>query len=93
MTKIRCGDSIALDLDQVVAWTKLEIPEHFNGGDKMLHLFFTGADGGFQISLSGVGEKAFNRLHKLLVARFAVDLVDDSSLPWANEISEGQELE
>ena len=75
MTKIRCGDSLGIDLDQVAAWTKLK---YCCGGSETLTLFFIGTDSGFNVCKETVGEKAFNRLHKLLLEQF-IDLVVDTN--------------
>ncbi len=77
MTRIRCGDDIAVDLDQVIAWKKLTLlnsPE----GTEVLKLFFVGNSSDFSITSSAVGQEAFDCLHKLLTHRFPVDLAVES---------------
>jgi len=90
MVKIRCGDSIGIDLDQVVAWKKVKLLNS-SEGNKAISLYFAGACDGISVSCGTVGQKAFNRLHRLLVARFAMDLDADDNLPWGLAI-DGQPL-
>lgn len=85
MTKIRCGDSLGVDLDKVVAWSKGQ-RRNYEGTTELLLLYFAGADDGFFcVSRSAVGCQAFARLHKLLLDRFAIDLACDNNLSASKE--------
>lgn len=79
MTKIRCGDSIGIDLDQVVAWKKVKLLNSAEGNEA-LSLYFVGVPDGISVSRSTVGYQTFARLTNLLVDRFAIDLAGENSL-------------
>jgi hypothetical protein len=84
MTKIRCGDSIGLDLDQVVLWERFTSKEE----KKVLLLVFTGVTHSCcEIPEDSVGSQAFSYLHKLLLDRFAIDLASEKNLPCENDDS------
>lgn len=71
MLKIRCGDKIGVDIDQVVAW-KLYTPDKQRG--ETLALFFLAAGDTLHISRNLVGCQAFEYVHALLLERFNEDV-------------------
>jgi hypothetical protein len=79
MTKIRCGKDIAIDLAQVVAWKKIK-KLNSSEGTEFLRLILPGASSEFTVSSSEIGRPAFDRLHKLLLDYFAVDLANEYSI-------------
>ncbi len=80
--RIRCGDSFAIDLDQVVAWSKCT---NRPGKRELLNLFLSGADDAICVYQDIVGCQAFALLHKVLLEQFAIDLAATSNLPCTEE--------
>lgn len=80
MTKIRCGDRIGVDLNQVAAWRKVKFKQS-GTEQEFIVLFFAGGDDGLCVYEESVGCQAFAYLHKLLLDRFAIDLAADNNLP------------
>ena len=77
MLKVRCGNSIGVDIDQVVAW-KLYIPDKTRG--QTLALFFLAAGDTLHISENIVGYQAFSYVHHLLLERFNEDLSSNHNI-------------
>ena len=75
MTKIRCGDFIGIDLDQVIAWSKGKVRLALENNE-VLFLYLAGIDKPVCVNQDEIGCQAFARLHKLLFDRFVIDLND-----------------
>jgi hypothetical protein len=73
MTKIRCDDSIGIDLDQVIAWSKGKIRLALENNE-VLFLYLAGIDKPISVNQGDIGCQAFARLHKLLLDQFMIDL-------------------
>jgi hypothetical protein len=72
MTKIRCGNELGIDLDQVTAWSKFKTEWQ----DEALTLYLSGG-GTLCVSQKILGCGAFTRLHNLLIERFTIVLPVD----------------
>ena len=79
MTKIRCGDNMGIDLDQVIAWSKGKVRLALKPNE-FLHLYLAGIDKPVSVAQDEIGCQAFAYLHKLLLDRFAIDLAGKSNL-------------
>lgn len=83
MTKIRCGDSLGIDLDRVIAWQKFD---HSHEKGDFIRLYVSGGfDNSFDIDKDDVGCQAFDLLHKMLLDKFAIDLAGDNDIPYSEE--------
>jgi len=92
MTKIRCSKDIAIDLAQVVGWKKIK-KLNSSEGTEFLRLILAGASSEFTVSSLEIGRPAFDRLHKLLLDCFAIDLANEYSISNSyNSVDEPLEL-
>ena len=80
MTKIRCSDSIGIDLDQVIAWSKGKVRLALENNE-VLFLYVAGIDKPLSVEQDVIGCQAFAHLHKLLLDRFAIDLAAGTDCP------------
>lgn len=69
-SKVRCGDKVGIDLDQVIAWKYF--PHTPNDPSPSLKLFIPGES--FTIRQGDVEELDFKSLHERLVRKFSKDV-------------------
>lgn len=72
MTKIRCGETVGIDLDEIIGWTL--VPQECCELERLI-IYFSGQF--VTATREEVGDQAFDRLHRLLLDRFAIDLAPE----------------
>lgn len=74
MTRIRCGNDFAVDLNQIVAWSKSK-----RNQKEFINVYLAGADDAIYIYQESIGSLAFSRFHELLLDLFAIDLAAENN--------------
>jgi hypothetical protein len=72
--KVRCGDKIGINLDQVIAWKYF--PQTGNDSSAILKLFIAGES--FTIKQDDLEGSGFTDLHNRLIEEFDNDVVQVS---------------